>query len=1117
MQPLISPSKTAPPSLDRIVHRPRLVGLLQANADTPLTLILGQAAQGKSTLAAAYLRTLEAPRTWVNLSGEDSDPATLYLLLDQALQAALPQRDLTPFLSYPAASTGRGLSIPRYREWISGLYAALPSPLWIFMDGLDQIGADAPSLALLRVLVEELPPGVRLVMTSRVEPDIGMGNLKMRRKACILGSEALGFTLEETETFMKEICGVPCHGPELERIHGFCDGWVGGLILLAYRLRAVGQADRTRFIMEEIPDRFRRDVFDYFGEAVFNSEPESVQQFLCASSLFDLVDEEVMEACLGKEVVQEAMVQVVSRNLFVATVYDGDGRPCLRYHPLFRDFLSGLLKARFSPDRRRQCLISGAGVYEKRGELEKAVACCLAAGAFARAVPAIESCGMGLLQAARDSELERWLTMLPTKTLEGSPWLLLYLSMARRFVEAEQNIRRLIQAAALFAERGELGGRMLCMALLIESTIYLGRDAIPMATLLSEAESLLEEAGPERHPFEQAMLWLNVGFAHTLRGQRLGKGARASQTASLLAGRLGLTLVRIGALNSSLACQAIMGDLEAGEAACREIEAILADNPTQELRALYRINLVEFLTVKGDLIQARGIVEEGLALAERLGLFHFHAALQMHGLWVFPAIGEFGRAEAIGHQALEQAVSLGNLFHEGLISLFLGLSYYRKGDFDASQRLLERAKGVFSLKAMVAPGQLNGARFALGMALLHLHDPGRAAAELEAAFDFFASYESPLFETQLHLGMALLRHSQGRSPDAARHLRKGFGMAEAGGYEHMLFMSQKDAARACLLALELEVTEACHWAGRLLATRLAQEAGLELERLTKSPLKDLRNRALSIQYAIHRAQIPPLRILTLGGFQVLRGDSPILEGDWDRQQAKLLLKALVARGGRHVLRDVLVEDLWSENAMDKGERSFKVTLHRLRKSLEPRMERCFGSAYIHAEGNHVGLDTDLVTVDAERFETLIVGGRRAWKRGDLDQTMTDFEEALTLYQGDFLPQDLYADWAAGPRERLLKGYVQVLMDLGEIYEKEGRDSAAVGCWQRIADADPYDEEACRRLMRLYARRGESARALHVYNALEDRLCRELDATPDPKTAALCRRIRSTQKGPRDNP
>ena len=55
-------------------------------------------------------------------------------------------------------------------------------------------------------------------------------------------------------------------------------------------------------------------------------------------------------------------------------------------------------------------------------------------------------------------------------------------------------------------------------------------------------------------------------------------------------------------------------------------------------------------------------------------------------------------------------------------------------------------------------------------------------------------------------------------------------------------------------------------------------------------------------------------------------------------------------------------------------------------------------------------------------------------------------------------------------------------------------------------ADPLHEEALKVLLRGLGGRGERAAALRSYQEFARRLAEELDTTPSPETAALCREL-----------
>jgi len=66
----------------------------------------------------------------------------------------------------------------------------------------------------------------------------------------------------------------------LKKIYLATEGWIGGLVLLSESLGRFPETTREKFISEELPDYFKKEVFQYFGKEILSSQPEQVQEFL---------------------------------------------------------------------------------------------------------------------------------------------------------------------------------------------------------------------------------------------------------------------------------------------------------------------------------------------------------------------------------------------------------------------------------------------------------------------------------------------------------------------------------------------------------------------------------------------------------------------------------------------------------------------------------------------------------------------------------------------------------------------------------------------------------------------------------------------------------------------
>jgi DNA-binding SARP family transcriptional activator len=257
---------------------------------------------------------------------------------------------------------------------------------------------------------------------------------------------------------------------------------------------------------------------------------------------------------------------------------------------------------------------------------------------------------------------------------------------------------------------------------------------------------------------------------------------------------------------------------------------------------------------------------------------------------------------------------------------------------------------------------------------------------------------------------------------------------------------------------------------------------------------------------LHRSNIPPLRIETLGQFQIYRGDSLIREEEWDRKQPKKMLKAIVSYGGDRVPKEVLIDELWPEESPKAAEKNFKTTLQRLRKSLEPSIHKEFSSSYIHLHDNIVSLDPELCLEDSHQFLSLLKKAEEKEKKGDTKGALLLYTEAMESYKGEFLPDELYAPWADKRREELRGKYIELLNKLASLYERQGAFKKSIDCYKKVIQTDPLLEEPYQKLMTFYSNKGLDNEALRIYEDCKKVLKKELKTEPDITTTAIYNKI-----------
>ena len=245
-----------------------------------------------------------------------------------------------------------------------------------------------------------------------------------------------------------------------------------------------------------------------------------------------------------------------------------------------------------------------------------------------------------------------------------------------------------------------------------------------------------------------------------------------------------------------------------------------------------------------------------------------------------------------------------------------------------------------------------------------------------------------------------------------------------------------------------------------------------------------------------------IKIYSLGRFSIVKKGKPILLTLNGQAKPILVLKALIAFGGREVKKEKISDVIWPDTDGDMANQSLATTLHRLRKILE------VDEAIILAGGT-LTLNPNICWVDVWEFERRCDQSDDMWSRNSHENIFDNIGtiiEALSLYKGPLLPEETDQSWTVFLREKLRSKYLRAIGKIGHHYEKSGLTQRAVECFQRTLEIDHLDEEAYRRLMAIYFRMGERAKALSVYNSCKKVLCEGLGVALSRETEILKKSI-----------
>jgi DNA-binding SARP family transcriptional activator len=1014
-------------------------------------------------LAASYVETRGIPALWYQIDAGDADLGTFFYFLGLAGRKAAPDEG-EPLATLTAEYRH---DVPTFsRNFIEALCQRLASPSLLVFDNCHLAGEEAAFYAALLEGLNRLPEGSSFVFLSCSDPPACFARARANRQMEVIPAEELKLTAEEFGELARRE-GLDDPAPDrLRALHQRLDGWVAGLLLLLEASKLEGSAPGS--LAEGETDC----LFEYFSGEVFDNLDEETRDFLLRTSSLPLLTPEYVTSLTGSRRGTQILEQLHRTSCFTEKrVHPSYG---YQYHPLFREFLMARAEKHFQPDELAQVESRAARLLAERGQPDEAAELFRRSGDWEGLAGLVMGHAHTLIEQGRSRTLEGWIRCFPPELLAERPWLQCWLGASLMPMDTEGAYTCFGNAFELFREAGDHSGSLLACAGAIDATVWSfanlrrgqrwirrlyelipGPEALPRgdlgARVAASIYSLLALGAPG-HP--DLVAWRNKALE--------AAEARGTTSAAMQIRFHGL--VSAGNRGETELLERIMATIR---------EANRSGSLSPFARVVAGASEVTYLAYQGRYEQCLQVAEESLETASATGVRALDPIL----------IGS----------AVGAALHLGrhDLARDHLRNLEDRLLYLRPWNrslFHFLSARLALCEGEF--EKVAALGQL----------------------ALEEADEVGGPYP----EVTCHLLLSEIAQSQGDDDEATRQLAAAREKSEAAQLHALLplcllneayghFVRGNDEAGLATLRRALEGTPRFSWAycpRREILAELcgrALRAGIETDRVTQL----IRSFELPPPLAMEIGAWPwPLRIHTLGGFELLR-DGEAVEPAGKMQRKPLeLLQLLLAMGGRKVPETRLSAALWPDAEGDMGHRSFATTLHRLRKLLGLK-------GAVELREGRVSLNPRYCWVDAWALEDLLDAAESA--RNDADGALAAstreriagwIHSALELYRGPFLEDLELESWCIPLRERLRSRLLRGVEALGRDLEEARRWEEAIGCYREALKIDPLLEPCYRRLMVCLAEAGRRAEALATYERCHEVLAKTCSVSPSEETRSL---------------
>lgn len=449
LTPIVTTKLYIPPPRPDVIPRPRLLKRLNNGLNQKLILVAAPAGFGKTTAVCEWLNTLTVPITWLALDENDNDPHRFFNYFLAALQKITPALGQTvqELLHQPQLPAPETLA-----AFIINEVAANVSEFVMVLDDFHVIKTPFITQALT-FLLNNLPPHLHLVITSRSEPSLPLARFRARGQMIEILVDDLRFTIAETLVLLQQeqLTLTPADQTTLTNR---LEGWVTGLQLAILSMQGRSKPQIHQFVNSFSGSH--RYILDYLAGEVLDQQPETLQNFLRQTAILPRLTGPLCDALTGQTNGRSTLQELERRNLFLAPL--DDERRWYRYHNLFAGFLRDQLQqtdpAAVSELHRR------AGVwFEENGFTTEAVEHGLAAADFERVAYLLEQHADHLLwEGGSIRVLLKWLKALPEALIKARPRLAVTKAamLSENFTDPDHRatIELLLQAAetALQAE-----------------------------------------------------------------------------------------------------------------------------------------------------------------------------------------------------------------------------------------------------------------------------------------------------------------------------------------------------------------------------------------------------------------------------------------------------------------------------------------------------------------------------------------------------------------------------------------------------------------------------------------------------------------------------------------
>ena len=369
------------------IARPGPTILLDRVPDHRITLVTAPAGFGKSWLVSNWVdQRPDLHQSWVTIDTYDRDPIRLWRHIIESVGSSGSSK-AAELLA--AGQSGISLVV----DSMAADLAQRTKPTIIVLDNVQHLDGDESCRSIDQFLAE-LPNTTHVILVGRHDPGLRLARWRLSGDLLEIRTADLRCTLPEAEVLVTEVLGLSLAPEIVAGLHTKTMGWIAAIRLAAV---ATSQSSDMRRSADQVPGitslDWTHDVLGrYLVEEVLDHLEESDRQFLLDTSILRDLTAPLCDTVSERTDSHARLEQLARSSIFTTRL--GDSADCYRYHDLFRETLTGVLRL-MAPDRELELHRRAAMWLHDHGDPVAAIEHALGAGAP-------DLAGQWLVEASRE-------------------------------------------------------------------------------------------------------------------------------------------------------------------------------------------------------------------------------------------------------------------------------------------------------------------------------------------------------------------------------------------------------------------------------------------------------------------------------------------------------------------------------------------------------------------------------------------------------------------------------------------------------------------------------------------------------------------------------------------